>query len=428
MRATIPAIALFIAVTVTGCQGGAQHGGLSLLPADRFAPASSSYVMIHSFTGPPLGELPEANPIIEAPGGLYGTTMRGGTMGACSQGCGTIFRLSHSKKGWSETTLASFDLTHGAYPNAALVADASGNLYGATSVGGNLGVAYELLQGARRLRVLHNFQGGSDGQQPESNLIFDRSGKLYGTTVSGGDGGSGGGGTVYELSPSGRQWAEKILYRFPAYYQSQGANPYAGVIFGRGGTLYGTTAYGGGSPACGGGCGVAYELTPAGKGSWKESVLHAFDKSDGAVPVANLIPDARGNLYGSANAGGLGGCQNGCGTLFALARAPHGRWSFSIIYDFQLQTGAGPSGNMVFDASGNLYGTTVIGGTYGWGVVFKLAPQANHKWTYSVLHAFSSTPDGAEPSGLVRSADGRLYGTTIGGGASGLGTVFELKP
>ncbi len=433
MRATAALFLAVITLPIFGCQSGAQRNA-SYVPYSLGLPVAPSETVIHSFTGPPLGELPMANPVIDAAGRLEGTTMRGGTNGSCGSGCGTIFRLSHDAKGWNETRLWSFDLTHGAYPSDPLVADSSGNLFGATDVGGSLGVTYGLFHGAhgRKLRDLHNFAGGRDGAQPRSSLIFDKRGDLYGTTVAGGTGGSGGGGTVYELIPSGSSWTEKILHRFTPY--NDGANPQAPVIFGSDGSLYGTTSYGG-NQACPSGCGVVFRLTPLGTGKWEESVLHAFNGADGDTSVAGLIADAAGNLYGSTNEGGNSGCYGGCGVLFELTRAPHGRWSFSVIHAFRVKAGGGPSGAMAFDSAGNLYGTTVIGGNInacpqqlGCGVVFRLAPGSKHRWKYGVLHVFDNSPDGALATGLVMSANGILYGTTIGGGSLGLGTVFEVTP
>jgi uncharacterized repeat protein (TIGR03803 family) len=432
MRATAALFLAVITVPIAGCQSGAQRG-TSYVPSDVL-PVASNETVIHSFTGPPLGEIPEANPIVDAAGRLEGTTMRGGTNGTCGSGCGTIFRLTHTTMGWNETTLSSFDLTHGAYPSYPLVADASGNLFGATDVGGALGVAYGLFAGARgwQLRDLHNFTGDRDGAQPRSSLIFDKHANLYGTTVSGGTGGSGGGGTVYELIPAGNHWTEDVIYRFTPY--SNGANPQAPVVFGRDGSLYGTTSYGG-NQVCPAGCGVVFRLTPIGPGRWQESVLHAFNGADGYTSVSGLVTDASGNFFGSANLGGKTGCFAGCGVLFELTRGSHHGWTFSVIHYFTVTAGGGPSGNMAFDGAGNLYGTTAIGGNVnacpqqsGCGVVFKLAPGANHLWKYGVLHKFNNTPDGALPTGLIRSASGKLYGTTIGGGSLGLGTVFEVTP
>ncbi|MBV9699069.1 MAG: hypothetical protein JO078_02975 [Candidatus Eremiobacteraeota bacterium] len=431
------AIAAVVALSINGCQGAGLHGS-SFVPASFRQPLTSSVDVIYSFAGAPDGWGPEANPIVDASGALYGTTSGGGTSSACGtkravneSGCGTIYKLKRLVGGrWKETLLWSFDLNHGAYPGYPLVAGASGSLYGTTQVGGNLGVAYGLFHGthARKFAVLHNFLGNRDGAQPRSALVFDKSGNLYGTTVSGGSGGSGGGGTVYELVPSGNKWTEKISYRFAPYGPS-GANPQAPVVFGRSGSLYGTTSYGGNS-VCPSGCGVVFALSPAGKGAWKESVLHSFSGGDGCTSVGGLVADAAGNFYGSTNLGGpsFPTCHGGCGTIFEL-HGSHGHWSFAVIHDFTTNTGCGPSGNMALDAAGNLYGTTVIGGSGGGnGVVFRLARKPHGRWSYTVLHAFNNTPDGSEPTGLILAANGKLYGTTIGGGALGVGSVFEATP
>ena len=192
MRATIAAIAVLFALPIAGCQGAVQRPS-SFMPAYYDTSLASSYRVIHSFTGSPLGELPQANPIVDTAGRLYGTTMDGGTNNSCGSGCGTIYRLSPDAHGtWKETTLWSFDLTHGAYPGYPLVSDVAGNFYGATDVGGvgnGMGVAYGLLHGTRglHLRDLHDFLGSRDGAQPRSSLIFDKHANLYGTTVSGGN-------------------------------------------------------------------------------------------------------------------------------------------------------------------------------------------------------------------------------------------------
>lgn len=429
-------IAAVVIFSLAGCQG-AQRAG-SYLPLSSGAAGTSAVEgtatlrVIYSFPGAPNGWLPEASPIVDSSGRLYGPTMRGG-VGSGSDcggtGCGEIYRLSLAGGRWTAKTLASFNGTTGVYPSYPLVADASGNLYGATDVGGALGVAYGLISGS--LRELHNFRGGHDGAQPRSNLIFDGHGNLYGTTVAGGTGGSGGNGTVYELRPgSGGKWTETVLHRFTL--ARDGANPQAGVIF-VGGNLYGTTSYGG-NTACPAGCGVIYELTPSGS-RWKAKLIHAFNGSDGHTSVAGLVPDAAGNLYGSADEGANAGCNGGCGTLFKLQPKKGGGWTFTVIHSFDVHTGGGPAGNMVFDKAGNLYGSTVDGGNIsacpqpvGCGVVFKLSPATRGTWTYSVLHIFNNSPDGALPTGVVLAPNGRLYGTTIGGGTFTYGTVFEVKP
>lgn len=432
--ATLERAAFLVVITLslTGCQDAMQRN-FSYVPGSSHLPLASSEIVIHSFSGPPLGELPEANPIVDSSGRLYGTTSNGGTSGSCGSGCGTIYQLAPGAHGtWKETTLWSFDLTHGAYPGYPLVSDSAGNFFGTTQVGGingGQGVAYGLFHGThgRHLRDLHDFLGNRDGQQPRSSLTFDKIGNLYGTTVAGGSGGSGGGGTVYELIPSGHKWSEKILYRFSPY-GSNGSNPQARVIFGRDGSLYGTTSYGG-SSSCPSGCGVVFTLRPAGKGRWTESALHAFNGSDGCTSVAGLAADRAGNFFGSTNLGGPGfpTCEGGCGTLFELTHGSRGHWSFAVIHNFTTSSGCGGVGNMVLDAAGNLYGTAVIGGSGG-GVVFKVAPMPNKHWKYTVLHTFTNTPDGWEPTGLIMAANGTLYGATGGGGALGLGAIFEVTP
>ncbi|MBV8373340.1 MAG: hypothetical protein JOY69_08785, partial [Candidatus Eremiobacteraeota bacterium] len=150
---------------------------------------------------------------------------------------------------------------------------------------------------------------------------------------------------------------------------------------------------------------------------------------------AGLIADASGNLYGAAQQGGyfLGPCPYGCGTVFEL-RATKIGWTYTILHAFVPKDGIGPTGSMAFDAAGNLYGTAIVGGDLsacqggGCGSVFKLARRPNGKWAYTILHAFAGMPDGYEPGGIVAGADGNLYGTTRGGGASGVGAVFEVTP
>jgi uncharacterized repeat protein (TIGR03803 family) len=183
------------------------------------------------------------------------------------------------------------------------------------------------------------------------------------------------------------------------------------------------------------GCGIVFRLIPQSDGSWKEEVLHEFTGSDGMHSVSGLLADKNGNLYGGADQGGISGCFAGCGTLFQLAPQSDGSWKFNILHVFNQTDGGGPQGAMAFDNAGSLYGTTVIGGNInacpqqdGCGVVFKLAPGTGGKWKYSVLYKFNNVPDGALPKGLVMDKAGKLYGTTIGGGANGLGTVFEVTP
>jgi uncharacterized repeat protein (TIGR03803 family) len=394
--------------------------------------------IVYSFSGAPLGELPEASPIFDSRGNLYGTTMRGGVGPECSGGCGTVFELQPQTSGeWKETDLHSFDLNGGAYPDTPLLLDPVGNLFGVTEVGGGLGEAYGLFRSRRdawRFTILHKFRGNRDGQQPRAGLIRDGSGTLYGTTVGGGSGGSGGGGTAFALYPSAHgEWRETILNRFRR--SDRGIAPQAPLLFDPAGNLYGTTIYGG-SPACANGCGTVFELVPTENGGKQKLVLHAFDGSDGSYPDAGLVPDTKGNFFGSTDEGALSGCFGGCGVIFEMSpNKKRGGWTFTVLHKFDVSDGGGPEGSMVFDAAGNLYGSTVVGGDVaacpqqvGCGVVFELSPAQHGTWVYSVLYIFQDGTDGALPTGVTLDANGNVFGTTIAGGVYSLGTVFEVTP
>jgi uncharacterized repeat protein (TIGR03803 family) len=260
--------------------------------------------------------------------------------------------------------------------------------------------------------VLYSFTGGADGDQPYASLIRDAKGNIYGTTFFGGGSAAcnGGCGVVFKLDTSGE---ETVLHAFTGT-GGDGANPYDGLVQDAQGDLYGTTVSGGGSSAYSGGCGVVFGVNTAGK----ERVLYRFGEgADGAGPYAGLVMDAKGNLYGTTQYGGT----FGAGTVFMLDKTR----KETVLYSFSGGTdGRLPLlGYLVRDAYGNLYGTTQFGGTYGAGTVFKL--DNAHRET--VLHSFSGGTDGSYPyAGLVRDAEGNLYGTTNQGGSSGYGTVFKL--
>jgi len=284
--------------------------------------------------------------------------------------------------------------------------------------------------------VLHSFLGGNDGAGPEANLVSDASGNLYGTTRSGGTNvdclgiGQIGCGVVFELSPPkfiGGVWKETIIYRFSG--GADGAIPVAGLTFDRAGNLYGVTSEGGDLSVSGCtngvsnlGCGVVFELSPQSNGTWAESVLHAFeDAADGAYPAGNLMFDAAGNLYGTAQEGGDGHpCGNGCGTVFELTPSGSQGWTETTIYQFQGGLDGGiPQGGLTFDRVGNAYGTTSLG------TIFELTPpsQQGQPWTESVLAIFG------EPEGtLIFDTSGNLYGASYESNGAPFGEVFELSP
>jgi uncharacterized repeat protein (TIGR03803 family) len=286
-----------------------------------------------------------------------------------------------------------------------------------------------------KYKALYHFTGGADGSGSSGSLIFDGAGNLYGTTVVGGEGNcSLGCGTVFKLSPGSSGWTKTVLYSFGGP-NGDGAYPYAGLIFDKTGNLYGTTIQGG----VAGNGGTIFKLAPNSDGSWTESILYSFcsltNCVDGLNPTSALISDATGSLYGTTIQGGAAND----GTLFKLTPKVHGGWTESVLYSFCSRTrcadGAEPYlGSLVFDAKGNLYGTTQGGGARIYGVVFKLASKANGSWTETVLHNFcslKSCEDGQIPyAGLIFDAAGRLYGTTLRGGPFGedYGVVFRLTP
>jgi uncharacterized repeat protein (TIGR03803 family) len=383
-------------------------------------PAAPSFVVLHSFAGPPDGAYPFADLIRDTSGNLYGTTGGGGS--ACGIGCGTVFKLSPTG---TETVLHSFrdgSAGDGDFPyyGSRLVQDAGGNLYGTTPEGGahGAGVIFKVSSSGTET-VLYSFAGGAEGGGP-ADLVRDAAGNLYGTA----GGGAYNGGAIFKVSSGG---TETVLYSFTGGADGRGPN---GLIRDAAGNLYGTTFEGGAvSSACfGGGCGLVFKLSPIGT----ETVLHTFTGgTDGGTPYAGVIQDAAGNLYGTTQIGGA--CaytRGGCGVVFELIRCssnPSG-YDFKVLHTFTGEDGAFPLAALVRDAAGNLYGTTSQGGgTHNGGVVFKLSPAGIE----TVLYSFTNGADGYFPAaGVLQDAAGNLYGTsTYGGGSEGRGgVVFRLAP
>jgi uncharacterized repeat protein (TIGR03803 family) len=306
---------------------------------------------------------------------------------------------------------------NGAEPSAGVIADKAGNFYGTTLEGGGTqgcGTVFKLAPDGTET-VLHAFcDGAGDGRSPRAGLIADKAGNLYGTTMNGGGKSLG---AVFRLAPDR---TETLLYSFVGV--SDGSYPEAGLILDKGGNLYGTTRGGGTA-----GVGTVFRLAPDGT----ETVLYSFrGGSDGASPVAGLLADEAGNLFGTTMTGGGAGCyeNQGCGTVFRLATDG----AETVLYSFQSGSdGAFPLAGLISDSAGNLYGTTTGCCGESKGTVFKLAPDG----TETVLHAFTGGKDGAYPRSSLIAKAGNLFGTTyaggnmscLGGGGGGCGTVFKLK-
>jgi uncharacterized repeat protein (TIGR03803 family) len=358
-----------------------------------------------------------------------------------------------------------------ALPSGPLLLDANGNLYGNT-----YGLTFELMpqvNGKWNEVILHAFEGGGDGSRPYGGLILGNAGNLYGTVA--GDppidawgvfelrqgahgwsntivysGNAGPGvvpdklgnlygemgrgqykyGAIAELSPNSDGWTYTPLYSFCVF--QCGYSPSAPPIWDGKGNLFGTTTDGGiAQPACwtAFGCGIIFEMTPNGDGTWTYHILHRFASyaTDGQTPYGSLVMDASGNFYGTTEFGG----SKGNGTVFKLAFTA-GHWKKTVVYDFpNWHDGALPNSTLVLDKAGNLYGIGGGGnqgcGPYTCGVVFKLTPQKKGPWIYGAVHKFSG-PDGNFPIGVIVDGKGNIFGTTSAGGTYNFGVAFEITP
>jgi len=364
---------------------------------------------------------------LDSTGNIYGTTSGGGLHKA-----GTVFRLALGTNGhWKETIVHTFPSSpeDGGGPFSGVLLGTNATLYGMTmSLGSHdRGVAFSLapVKNHWQEKILHSFCSRSncdDGGAPSGNLTIDPTGNLYGT-----------GYVAFGLMPHRGGWSDTTLHDFTGQ-EGDGSGPQAGPIRDGAGNLYGTTLGGGDTKDCSGGCGIVWELSPpapdSGAKGWTEQILHTFGVGDKlAFPgVGQLAMDSQGNLYGAVQGG-----QYRAGVIYKLSPASdaseaEGLWGETILYNFTGgDDGDFPEG-VILDTTGNLYGITGNGGAYGEGVVFKLSPQPDGKWKYTLLHAFRGS-DGAEPVGNpTLSPDGKLYGTAATGGPYGGGVVFQLTP
>ena len=449
--------------------------------ATNLSSAEWNEKVLHSFQGGTNdGAYPVGGVVFDSQGNLYGVLQAYGP-GSCApigNECGAVFQLAppaHEVDPWTETLIYKFQgkgANDGESPNGGLIIDSQGNLYGVTAYGGagdcvllgvsaGCGTVYKISPpkqkgGAWKETILYSFPTAKQGYLPNGDLVFDSAGNLYGATTFGGSKGitcdkfyGGQCGVVFKLSPpktKGGKWTEKVLHAFDGIAAGaqfgDGANPNGGLVLDGKGDIYGTTYIGGYDCPhnSGQGCGAVFKLSPptVNGGAWTECVLHRFkrDTSDGGNPMAGLRFDGVGKLYGTTLNGGAGQY----GTVFSL-RPPSkgtGSWVETVLHGFSdnLQ-GAGPEASLVFDAHGNLYGTTAIPtNRSAQGNVFRMRPPSlkGGAWSLSVVYTFTGNPDGATPSAnLIFGSGGSIFGTTQGGGGApacqgGCGTVFEVSP
>jgi len=358
--------------------------------------------ILYSFTGALDGNDPDSRLVMDADGNLYGTTFDGGDFNA-----GTVFKL---RPNGVQSVLYSFTGgKDGGFPTGDLILDFdNGGLVGTTEAGGDHGVGtvFTVDRNGGGETVDYSFTGGSDGANPVGGLIEDGSANLYGTTKNGGDASFG---TVFELVPFGGGF--KLLHTFTG---SDGANPESSLVMDADGNLYGTTLEGGALNQ-----GTVFKITPHGK----EKVLHSFDgTNDGRFPTSGVAIDFDGNLYGTTPGGG----QNIAGTLYRMSKSG----KIKVLHAFSGgDDGGNPVGTLLLGGDGEIYGVTFSGGAgdASDGTVFKLSPSGKEK----VLHSFDAdvdVNDGFKPSGgLIMDDVGTLYGVTSSGGTSGAGTVFRVN-
>jgi uncharacterized repeat protein (TIGR03803 family) len=377
--------------------------------------------VLWNFKGGSDGSEPWSNYFIsDAKGNLYAATAAGGTYSA-----GTVFMLSPAGK---ETVLYEFKGSDGdgAYPHGRLAFDADGEIYGTTQGGGTngTGTVYRLSPksgGGWTEKVIYTFSAtGADGTAPSAGMTIAADGTMYSTTP---DGGAYGAGTVFSLKKTSKGWKQTVIQNLNG--SSNGGFPYEGLMMDTAGNLYGAAPTGGTS-----GQGVIYRLSLTKKG-WVDTVLYSFtgQNGDGAgLYWIDLISDKSGNIYGATSFGGT----NGTGTVWELVYSETKKtYSESILYEFGASgsgDGNNPYGGLAMDTKGNLYGTTLYGGPSNIGTFYKLTRQGK-TWKETILHSFVGANDGNEPTGNPYiDATGRLYGMTQTGGKSNLGIVYRITP
>ncbi len=344
----------------------ADNGGCGMVFRSSYKNGGWLYTPLYLFQSGNDGWNPQAGVTVGPDGAVYGTTAYGGGTGCGGNGCGTVFKLTPPASfcrmvlcPWTETVLYRFNGYSGdpCCFYGGVIVDAAGNVYGMAEGGGNnggYGAVYKLspsIDNNYTWSLIYSFQGTFDGAAPLGNLAMDAAGDLYGTATFGGADGNG---TVFKLVRSAQGWTFNLLYTFTG--GNDGGHPEGSVVLNGSGNLFGDTAYGGG----------VWELTPSG-GSWTFSLIVPF--LGGLESSISL--DSAGNIYGTNYADGL----YGLGSVFELTYS-QGTWTHTIIHSFDgPDDGALPLSNVAFDASGNMYGTTTMGGRdEGYGTAWQLTP------------------------------------------------------
>jgi uncharacterized repeat protein (TIGR03803 family) len=402
---------------------------LAILVAANASWAAGKLRILHTFTSgdvaAPNGDGPLA---FDSSGNLYGTTGTGGSGSGCGGGCGTVFQLRPTSSGWTESVLYNFsnngDSAYG--PQFGVSLDTAGNLYGTASFGApSCGTIFQLVPnfgGGWTENILHAFNPNNipgDACNPSSALVSDAAGNLYGLTSSGGTYGEG---AAFELTAiSGGAWSYSVIYSFGAQFGDSGG-PSGNLALDGAGDLFGTSLSGGFY-----GVGTVFRLSLTSAG-WTGTVIYDFTGGDnGQYPEAGVTFDPQGNLYGTTYGGGA----DAVGVVYQLKPTRRGFWTLHVIHSFTGNNDGGhPSfGSLAIDGKGSLYGETLYGGFYGYGAVFELMKPTTGRGFETVLHSFANGPDGENPSGgLIFDPAGNLYGTVPTGGASGYGIVFEVIP
>ncbi len=412
-----------------------------LLAATQAASAAPHYTTLYQFTGGASGANPQSGLIADLNGNLYGTTSAGGNS---EDGAGTVYELTPpAQQGakWIFTRLWTFHGADGASPVGGLLMDKSGALYGTTSSGVTnnqlWGTVFKLsppANGATKwtFEKIWTLRANHDGANPDAGLVMDNNGALFGTTSLAGQGHGEGWGTVFKLTPPAQQGGAWIFDRLCFFPQNEvaGGQPIAPVYLAPNGALFGT-AFSGGRHT--GSEGDAFMLTPPQNGgtAWTRTVIARFGEFD-ADPAGGLLPGAGGVLYGTAS--GFG--DRTPGAVYELTPPAHGatRWKTQTLFQFNGSNGATPTGALTADGSGGFYGADFNGGAYGYGTLFHLLPpgNGNKQWSLTTLRDFKLVPDkpsAIQPNGgLLLDAKGSLYGTAFQDTEYFSGAVFRLDP